>query len=55
MRKKRLPATYRLKYPEASLLELAEIISIETETKTSKSGLYYKFKKISDYAEKLRG
>ena len=53
--KEKIAATYRLKYPEASLLELAEIISIETETKTSKSSLYYRFKKISDYAEKLRG
>jgi conserved hypothetical protein len=45
---------YRLKYPETSLLELAEIISIETENKITKSGLHHRFKKIEKQAEKVR-
>lgn len=52
--KEKIAANYRLKYPEASLLELAEIISMETETKTSKSSLYYRFKKISEIALKIK-
>ena len=52
--KEKIAADYRLKYPEASLLELAEIISMETESKTSKSSLYYRFKKIGEVAERLK-
>ena len=40
--------TYRLKYPETSLLELSEIISLETGNKITKSGLYHRFNKIKD-------
>ncbi len=44
---------YRKKYPEASLKELAEIISIETGKTLSKSGLNHRLRKIKDLAEKL--
>lgn len=47
-------AKYRKKYPEASLLELSEIISIETGLPITKSGLHHRFKKIHDLAEKLK-
>lgn len=48
-------AEYRLKYPETSLLELSDIISVETGTSITKSGLHHRFKKISDLASKVRG
>ena len=44
---------YRKKYPEASLKELAEIISFETNKKLSKSGLNHRLRKIKDLAEQL--
>ena len=47
-------ANYRLKYPEVSLLELSEIISIETGNKITKSGLHHRFKKIKDLASKTK-
>lgn len=46
-------ANYRKKYPEASLLELSEIISIETGSPITKSGLHHRLKKIHDFAQKL--
>lgn len=46
-------AIYRLKYPEVSLIELSEIISLETGKKITKSGLYHRFKKISLLASKI--
>lgn len=52
--KTRLAAEYRLKYREASLLELSEIISMETNTKITKPGLHHRFTKIKDLANKLR-
>lgn len=52
--KEKLAATYRLKYKEASLLELSEIISIETNNKITKSGLYHRFNKIKNLANKIR-
>lgn len=45
---------YRKKYPEASLKELAEIITLETGKKISKSGLNHRFRKIKDLATKLQ-
>ena len=42
---------YRKKYPEASLKELAEIISIETNKSITKSGLNHRLRKIKDLAE----
>lgn len=45
---------YRLKYPEASLLELSNIISLETEKKITKSGLNHRFRKIKEMAQKFK-
>ena len=47
-------AIYRLKYPEVSLQELSEIISIETGNPITKSGLHHRLKKIKDLADKIR-
>jgi len=52
--KEKIVAEYRLKYKDASLLELSEIISIETDKPITKSGLYHRFKKISELAEKIQ-
>lgn len=46
-------AIYRKKYPESSLLELSEIISLETGNKITKSGLYHRFNKIKNIASKI--
>lgn len=46
-------AQYRKKYPEASLLELSEIITIETGIPITKSGLHHRLKKIHDMAQKI--
>ena len=45
---------YRKKYPEASLKELAEIISFETGKTLSKSGLNHRLRKIKELAEQLK-
>lgn len=45
---------YRKKYPESSLTELSEIISLETDDKITKSGLNHRFRKIKDIANKFR-
>ncbi len=48
---------YRKKYPEASLKELAEIMSIETGKSITKSGLNHRLRKIKELAtnfEKLK-
>lgn len=47
-------AIYRMKYKDSSLLELSEIISIETGNKITKSGLHHRFKKISELASKIK-
>lgn len=47
-------AIYRLKYPEVSLIELSEIISLETGKNISKSGLYHRFQKIKKLAVKIK-
>ncbi|MEG2321996.1 MAG: DNA-binding protein WhiA [Bacilli bacterium] len=52
--KEQIVIDYRLKYNDASLLELSEIIGIETGKKITKSGLYHRFKKIKDLASKIR-
>ena len=52
--KTRQAAQYRLKYPDASLLELSEIISMETSSKITKSGLHHRFNKIKDLANRIR-
>ena len=45
---------YRKKYPEASLKELAEIISLETGKSITKSGLNHRMRKIKDLARRLK-
>ena len=44
---------YRKKYPEASLKELSEIISLETGKPITKSGLNHRLRKIKSLAGKL--
>ncbi len=44
-------ARLRLEYPEASLIELGELLS----PKLGKSGVNHRLKKISEYADSLRG
>ncbi len=45
---------YRKKYPEASLKELSEIISLETGNSITKSGLNHRFRKIKDLATRFK-
>ena len=52
--KESIAATYRLKYPEASLVELSQIISLETDSVITKSGLYHRFNKIKELANRIR-
>lgn len=47
-------AIYRLKYKDASLTELGEIISLETGNSITKSGLYHRFNKIKNLADRIR-
>ncbi len=44
---------YRLKYPESSLQELSDIISLETGVKITKSGLNHRFRKIKEIVSNL--
>ena len=46
---------YRLKYPEANLQELSEIISLETEKVITKSGLNHRFRKLKEIANRIKG
>lgn len=46
-------AHYRVKYPEVSLQELSEIISIETGNTITKSGLNHRIKKIKDLYQQM--
>ena len=43
---------YREKYPETSLKELADIISLETEYKIGKSGVNHHFIKVRNLIKK---
>ena len=45
---------YRKKYPEVSLNELSEIISIETDKPITKSGVYHRMKKVEQLAQKIK-
>ncbi len=45
---------YRVKYPDASLGELSEIISVETGNNITKSGVYHRLNKIKKFADKIR-
>lgn len=47
-------AIYRRKYPEVSLLELSKIISMETGSNITKSGLHHRLDKIKHLASKIR-
>ena len=43
---------YKEKYPESSMQELADIISIETNKKITKSGINHRFRKIKEILSK---
>ncbi len=45
---------YRKKYPESSLKELSEIISVETGKPLTTSGLNHRLRKIKELAEQLK-
>ena len=47
-------ATYRLKYPESSLQELSEIMTLEIGKPITKSGLNHRMRKIKEMANRLR-
>lgn len=52
--KTKIAAMYRKKYKESSLLELSEIISVETGVPITKSGLHHRFTKIKQLASRIR-
>ena len=52
--KEQIIAEYRLKYKDASLQELSEIISLETDQKITKPGLHHRFDKIKKLAQRIR-
>jgi len=47
-------AFYRKKYPDSSLQELSDIITLETGKLITKSGVNHRMKKITDLAKKIR-
>ena len=47
-------AVLRLRYEDASLKELSEIISKETKTPITKSGLSHRFNKIAKIAKRFK-
>lgn len=49
----KITAEYRKKYPEASLKELAEIMSIETGKTITKSGLNHRLRRIKELAKEF--
>ena len=50
--KSNLIMDYRIKYPETSMNELAEIITLETDLKITKSGINHHFRRIKALVEK---
>ena len=52
--KVKVAADYRLKYPEESLTELSRIMTMETGTSITKSGLHHRFNKIKLLAQRLK-
>ena len=46
-------ALYRKKYPDVSLNELSTIMSVETNRKITKSGVYHRLNKIKEIADKI--
>lgn len=51
--KEREVALYRKKYPDVSLVELSEIMTIETGNKITKSGVCHRLNKIKEIADKI--
>ena len=47
-------ATYRIKYPESSLQELSEIMTLEIGKPITKSGLNHRMRKIKEIANRLK-
>jgi hypothetical protein len=47
-------ATYRMKYPESSLQELSEIMTLEIGKPITKSGLNHRMRKIRELANRLK-
>ena len=45
---------YRKKYPDVSLKELSEIITVETGTKITKSGIYHRLNKIHEISSRIK-
>ena len=45
---------FRKKYPESSLKELSEIITVETGKSLTKSGLAHRLRKIKELADRLK-
>lgn len=45
---------YRLEYPEVSLLELSKIMTLETGSSITKSGLHHRFNKVKSVVSKLK-
>ena len=45
---------YRVKYPESSLIELSEIISLETGSKVTKSCVNHRLRKLKELADRAR-
>lgn len=52
--KTQLVIDYRLKYPETTMNELAQIISLETDYKITKSGVNHHFRKIKELVTRHR-
>lgn len=50
--KSKLVMDYRVKYPDRSYQELAEIISLETKLDITKSGINHHFRKVNDLIER---
>ena len=50
--KAKIVIEYRKKYPETSMTELAEIVSMETDYKITKSGINHHFRKFKDLVKK---
>jgi len=48
-------AIYRIKYPESSLQELSEIMTLEIGKPITKSGLNHRMRRIRELANKLKG
>ena len=43
---------YKLKYPDTSMDELAKIVSLETDTSITKSGINHHFRKLNEIVKK---